>query len=374
MDSGSGELSHMENGDSKALMGKELWNGRTAQNMSTSLLRKKSDPMLVSRVRFQMLRQFLANLQEVILGTKLAVLFPAIPLAIAADFYKFGRNCILHRSHSWRAPECNLCSLLCGGLANLKKEQRYDRKQADVNSLLLLLGLLCHMLPLMFRYAAAPGIFVADSTLQLSRASSIVMLVAYVGYIFFQLKTHRQIFESQEEEEDEEKAVIGFWSAFSWLVGMTLIIALLSEYVVGTIEAASESWGISISFISIILIPIVGNAAEHAGAIIFAFKNKLDISLGVAMGSATQISMFAVRFVPLCVVVGWIMGIQMDLDFSLLETGCLALTIIVVAFTLQDGTSHYMKGTVLCLCYTAIAACFFVHKIPAPLDQTNVNL
>ncbi|WRX32999.1 Sodium/calcium exchanger membrane region - like 10 [Theobroma cacao] len=433
MDSGSGELSHMENGDSKALMGKELWNGRTAQNMSTSLLRKKSDPMLVSRVRFQMLRQFLANLQEVILGTKLAVLFPAIPLAIAADFYKFGRPWIFALSLLGLTPlaervsflteqiayytgptvggllnaTCgnateliialfalyqskihvlkysllgsilsNLLlvlgsSLLCGGLANLKKEQRYDRKQADVNSLLLLLGLLCHMLPLMFRYAAAPGIFVADSTLQLSRASSIVMLVAYVGYIFFQLKTHRQIFESQEEEEDEEKAVIGFWSAFSWLVGMTLIIALLSEYVVGTIEAASESWGISISFISIILIPIVGNAAEHAGAIIFAFKNKLDISLGVAMGSATQISMFAV---PLCVVVGWIMGIQMDLDFSLLETGCLALTIIVVAFTLQDGTSHYMKGIVLCLCYTAIAACFFVHKIPAPLDQTNVNL
>ncbi|XP_022756625.1 vacuolar cation/proton exchanger 3-like [Durio zibethinus] len=429
----AGELSHMENGYSK---GKESWNNglRTAQNMSTSLLRKKSDPMLVSKLRFQMLRQFLANLQEVVLGTKLAVLFPAIPLAIAADFYKFGRPWIFALSLLGLTPlaervsflteqiayytgptvggllnaTCgnateliialfalyqnkihvlkysllgsilsNLLlvlgsSLLCGGLANLKKEQRYDRKQADVNSLLLLLGLLCHMLPLMFRYAAAPGIFIDDhSILQLSRASSIVMLVAYIGYIFFQLKTHRQIFESQEEDEEEEKAVIGFWSAFSWLVGMTLIIALLSEYVVGTIEAASESWGISISFISIILIPIVGNAAEHAGSIIFAFKNKLDISLGVALGSATQISMFAV---PLCVVVGWIMRIQMDLDFSLLETACLALTIIVVAFTLQDGTSHYMKGVVLCLCYVAIAACFFVHKIPAPLDQTQVNL
>ncbi|XVF05335.1 hypothetical protein REPUB_Repub05bG0163400 [Reevesia pubescens] len=439
----AGELSdHMENGESNnkgLIMGKESWNNgiRKVQNMSTtSLMRKKSDPMLVSKVRCQMLRQFLANLQEVILGTKLALPFPAIPLAIAADFYKFGRPWIFALSLLGLTPlaervsflteqiayftgptvggllnaTCgnateliialfalyqskihvlkysllgsilsNLLlvlgsSLLCGGLANLKKEQRYDRKQADVNSLLLLLGLLCHMLPLMFRYAAVPGTFIADSTLQLSRASSIVMLVAYIGYIFFQLKTHRQIFESQDQEnedEDEEKAVIGFWSAFSWLVGMTLIIALLSEYVVGTIEAASESWSISISFISIILIPIVGNAAEHAGAIIFAFKNKLDISLGVAMGSATQISMFAV---PLCVIVGWIMRIQMDLDFNLLETGCLALTIIVVAFTLQDGTSHYMKGVVLCLCYIAIAACFFVHKIPAPLDQTNVNL
>ncbi|KAK9013910.1 hypothetical protein V6N11_005085 [Hibiscus sabdariffa] len=440
----NGELSYMESGESnKGLMDKETCNNnngviRTAQNRSNSFMRKKSDPMLVSTIRFQMLRLFLANLQEVVLGTKLAVLFPAIPLAIAADYYKFERPWIFALSLLGLTPlaervsflteqiayytgptvggllnaTCgnateliialfalyqnkihvlkyslmgsvlsNLLlvlgtSLLCGGLANLKKEQRYDRKQADVNSGLLLLGLLCHMLPLMFRYAAQPtGVSIAESTLALSRASSVVMLVAYIGYIIFQLKTHRQIFDAQGdgqggEDEDEEKAVIGFWSGFSWLVGMTLIIALLSEYVVGTVEAASETWGISISFISIILIPIVGNAAEHAGAIIFAFKNKLDISLGVALGSATQISMFAV---PLCVVVGWIMRVPMDLDFSLLETGCLALTILVVAFTLQDGTSHYMKGVVLCLCYIAISACFFVHKIPAPLDQTSAN-
>ncbi|KAI9194107.1 hypothetical protein LWI28_003193 [Acer negundo] len=421
---------NMENGGAanKGSSCKEIWStSKTAQNVSSSMVRKKSDPVLVpSNVRFRLFRQFLANLQEVVLGTKLAVLFPAIPLAIVADSYKFGRPWIFALSLLGLTPlaervsflteqiayftgptvggllnaTCgnateliiallalyqkkinvlkysllgsilsNLLlvlgsSLLCGGLANLRKEQRYDRKQADVNSLLLLLGLLCHMLPLMFRYASSstPGIFNADSTLQLSRASSIVMLVSYIAYIFFQLKTHRQIFESQEEdEEEEEKAVIGFWSAFSWLVGMTVIIAVLSEYVVGTIEAASDSWGISVSFISIILLPIVGNAAEHAGSVIFAFKNKLDISLGVALGSATQISMFVV---PSCVIIAWIMGISMDLDFSLLQTGSLAFSIIITAFTLQDGTSHYMKGVVLCLCYIVIAACFFVDKIP----------
>ncbi|XP_011043767.1 PREDICTED: vacuolar cation/proton exchanger 3-like [Populus euphratica] len=422
----------LENGDANYKVGfsinnKEVCvNGKTPQNISSSILRNKSDPMLVpSSARFQMLWDFLTNLQEVILGTKLAVLFPAIPLAIAADYYKFGRPWIFALSLLGLTPlaervsflteqiayftgptvggllnaTCgnateliialfalyqnkihvlkysllgsilsNLLlvlgtSLLCGGLANLKREQRYDRKQADVNSLLLLLGLLCHMLPLMFRYAIGEGTATACSTLQLSRVSSIVMLIAYVAYIFFQLKTHRQLFDAQEEEDDdeEEKAVIGFWSAFTWLVGMTIIIALLSEYVVGTIEAASDSWGISVSFISIILLPIVGNAAEHAGSIIFAFKNKLDISLGVALGSASQISMFVV---PLCVVVAWTMHIRMDLDFSLLETGSLAFTIIITAFTLQDGTSHYMKGMLLFLCYIVIAACFFVHKIP----------
>ncbi|KAG6681125.1 hypothetical protein I3842_13G076400 [Carya illinoinensis] len=429
-------LNSMENGDPKgSIMNKELImisDGRSAQNVSSSILRKKSDPALVSKIRFKMLRQMLANLQEVVLGTKLAVLFPAIPLAVVADFYNFGRPWIFALSLLGLAPlaervsflteqiayftgptvggllnaTCgnateliialfalhqnkihvvkysllgsilsNLLlvlgtSLLCGGLANIRKEQRYDRKQADVNSLLLLLGLLCHLLPLMLKYAGGIGNSTALYTLQLSRASSIIMLIAYITYIFFQLKTHRELFDSQEEEEEEEEtAVIGFWSAFAWLVGMTIIIAVLSEYVVGTIEAASDSWGISVSFISIILLPIVGNAAEHAGSIIFAFKNKLDISLGVALGSATQISMFVV---PLSVIVAWIMGIRMDLDFSLLETGCLAFSIIVTAFTLQDGTSHYMKGVVLFLCYLVIGACFFVDSIP--LNETTGNL
>ncbi|XVF55097.1 hypothetical protein PTKIN_Ptkin06aG0009000 [Pterospermum kingtungense] len=268
-------------------------------------------------------------------------------------------------------------SLFCGGIANLRQEQKYDRRQADVNSLLLLLGLLCHSLPLLFRMTTgeSAAVTAGDPTLQLSRASSIVMLIAYLAYLVFQLFTHRQLFEAQEESEDddqdgasEEAPIIGFWSGFIWLVGMTAIISLLSEYVVETIEDASDSWGISVSFISIILLPIVGNAAEHAGAIIFAFKNKLDISLGVALGSATQISMFVV---PLCVIVAWIMGIKMDLNFNLLETGSLALSIIAVAFTLQDGTSHYMKGLVLLLLYIVIGACFFVSK--TPLNKVNIG-
>ncbi|XP_010262848.1 PREDICTED: vacuolar cation/proton exchanger 3-like [Nelumbo nucifera] len=429
------ENGQQANGNLKAGSGKEIRHGRTAHNMSSSSLRKKSDLKLVSKVPCGRLRQLLANLQEVILGTKLSVLFPAIPLAIVAEYCNFGRSWIFALSLLGLTPlaervsflteqialytgptvggllnaTCgnateliialfalykrkihvvkssllgsilsNLLlvlgtSLFCGGLANLKKEQKFDRKQADVNSLLLLLGLLCHMLPLVFRYASGPEILTADPTLQLSRASSIIMLLAYIAYLFFQLKTHRQLFEAQEEDHDgddvgsDETAVIGFWSAFTWLAGMTAVIALLSEYVVGTIEAASDSWGISVNFISIILLPIVGNAAEHAGAIIFAFKNKLDISLGVALGSATQIAMFVV---PLNVIVAWIMGVNMDLDFKLLETGTLVLTIIVTAFALQDGTSHYMKGFVLLLCYTAIGACFFVIK--TPLNQTNV--
>ncbi|KAK8561664.1 hypothetical protein V6N12_048728 [Hibiscus sabdariffa] len=230
------------------------------------------------------------------------------------------------------------------------------------------------------------------------------MLIAYLSYLVFQLFTHRQFFEpqevvqfnvhmfekpesstnciivsyinetdksieqEQEDEESEEVAVIGFWSAILWLIGLTALVSLLSEYIVETIEDASNSWGISVSFNSMILLPVVGNAPEHAGAIIFAFKDKLDISLGVALGSATQISMLVV---PLCVVAAWIMGINMDLNFNLLETGSLAVSIVAVAFTLQDGNSHYLKGLILILLYSVIGACFFVSE--TPLSQGDVT-
>ncbi|OQU86993.1 hypothetical protein SORBI_3003G184800 [Sorghum bicolor] len=268
-------------------------------------------------------------------------------------------------------------SLFCGGVVNLGSDQPYDRTQADVSTGLLILGVLCQSLPLMLRYAVSAGehSVAADTTgLDLSRACSLVMLLAYVAYLFFQLKTHAQLFEPQEvadedgEAEEDEQAVIGFASGLFWLAFKTVLIAILSEYVVGTIEPTSKSWGLSVSFISIILLPIVGNAAEHAGAIIFALKNKLDITLGVALGSATQISMFVV---PLSVIVAWIAGIQMDLDFKLLETGCLFVSVIVTAFTLQDGSSHYLKGILLLLCYIVIGACFFVTRQPASHANNN---
>ncbi|QCE03622.1 Ca2+:H+ antiporter [Vigna unguiculata] len=428
----------MENGggaNMKGLLNKEMRHGRTAHNMSSSSLRKKSDLTLVSKISCGPLKDMLVNIQEVVLGTKLSILFPAVPIAIVAQCYGFGRPWVFALSLLGLTPlaerlsfltEQIACytgptvgglmnatcgnsteliiaifalshnnialvkysllgsvisnlllvlgtSLFCGGLVNLRQEQKYDRRQADMNLLMLFVALHCHLLPMLFHYAGASEGVTAESSLQLSRAASIIMVIAYFAYLVFQLWTHRTLFEDHDQNEEEgdsdsDEAVIGFWSGCVWLVGITVIIAVLSEYVVETIQDASNSWGISVSFLSIILLPIVGNAAEHAGAIIFAFKNKLDISLGVCLGSATQISMFVV---PLCVIVAWILGIQMDLTFNLLETGSLALAIITTAFTLQDGTSHYMKGLVLFLCYIIIGACFFVQRTSS--DQINAS-
>lgn len=414
---------------------KELRHGRTAHNMSSSSLRKKSDMTLVSKVRCVLLRDALANLQEVFLGTKLALLFPAIPLAIAAFYFHFGSAWLFGLSLLGLVPlaervsflteqiayytgptvggllnatcgnateviialfalwqgkvDVVKCSLVGSVLSNLLlvlgssllvggarvSEQTFDRKQADIATGLLMLGVLCHLLPLMFKISTggAPGAELsAAPTLQLSRACSIVMLLLYAVYIFFQLKTHRNIFEAEEDSDDDDNddlssddaPIIGLASGITWLVGMTAVIAVLSEYVVSTIEDAADSWGLSVSFISVILLPIVGNAAEHAGALIFAYKDKLDITMGVALGSAAQISVFVV---PLSVVAAWVMGVDMDLDFNILQTAALLVSVLLTSATLQDGTSHYLKGLVLVMAYVAIGACFFVYRTaPAP--------
>ncbi|KAG5523640.1 hypothetical protein RHGRI_035434 [Rhododendron griersonianum] len=151
--------------------------------------------------------------------------------------------------------------------------------------------------------------------------------------------------DSTENSDVEEVADITQWEAIGWLSILTLWVSVLSGYLVNTLQGASDSLNMPVSFISVIVLPIVGNAAEHASAIMFAMKDKL---------------------IPFCVVVGWFMGKPMDLNFQLFETATLFITVLVVAFMLQEGTSNYFKGLILILSYLIVAASFFVH-----VDQSN---
>ncbi|KAJ4808293.1 vacuolar cation/proton exchanger [Rhynchospora pubera] len=422
----------MESDPSTLLESGLLCNGdKSSSSPSTStssspLIERKQSEVTVHRAKMAystLLKQILANLHEVFLGTRLFPLFSAVPFAIVAQAFEPGSAWVfalsligliplaervsflseqiaystgptvggLLNATCGNVPELILAllalhndqidvlkwsllgsilsnlllvlgsSLLCGGLFNMGKERTIDRKQADVSLSLMLFSLICHGLTVIYKHNTSSGesMTASGAVLVFSRSCGILMLVAYAGCLFFQLNTHRQIFLAQEEDESDEEdvPVIGFTSAIIWLLGMTIIIAILSEYIVSTIEAASESWGIPVRFISVILLPIAGNAAEHAGAIIFAFKNKIDITLGVSLGSATQISMFVM---PLALIVAWVKGVNMGLDFSLLETASLVMAIFVTAFTLQDEKWHYMKGLVLVLCYIVIGACFFM--------------
>lgn len=410
------------------------WTPSSSSSMTGRKIKSEASPLLR-----RLLGGPAAQLQEVLLGTKLYPLFSAVPLAVAAESLRLGRVWVfafsliglaplaervsflsehiantvgptaggLMNATCGNVPELIIAlfalhknkmeilkwsllgsilsnlllvlgsSLLFGGIVNIGKERPLDKRQADVSIGLLLLGVLCHIATLVSKYTSSTGDSInSSSVMQLSRSCAIVMLIAYFGSLMFQLKTHRQIFELEEDSSDSssseddatDKSVIGFASAMVWLIGMAVVTAMLSSYVVTTIEEASESMGIPVRFISIILLPIVGNAAEHAGAIIFAFKNKIDISLGITLGSATQISMLVV---PVILIVSWVNAIPMDLDFNLLETGSLAMAVITTAFTLQDDKWHYLKGLNLVFSYIVIAVCFFVMKALPTLKKED---
>ncbi|KAM1218950.1 hypothetical protein ACFX13_046898 [Malus domestica] len=261
------------------------------------------------------------------------------------------------------------CAFFTGGIIHYQKIQVFNKSAALVNSGLLLMAVMGLMFPAVLHFTHSE-IHFGKSELSLSRFSSCVMLVAYASYLFFQLRSHRNLYNPIEEEgirdedesDEEEAPEITHWEAIGWLAVLTVWVSVLSGYLVDAIQGASDSFNMPVAFISVILLPIVGNAAEHASAIMFAMKDKLDITLGVAIGSSTQISMFVI---PFCVVVGWIMGLPMDLNFQLFETATLFITVLVVAFMLQDGTSNYFKGLMLILCYLIVAASFFVHVDPS---------
>ncbi|XP_024018775.1 vacuolar cation/proton exchanger 5 isoform X2 [Morus notabilis] len=262
------------------------------------------------------------------------------------------------------------CAFFSGGLVFHGKEQLFNKATAIVNSGLLLMAVMGLLFPAVLHYTHSEVHF-GKSELALSRFSSCIMLVAYAAYLFFQLKSQKNQYEGSQNEErsdDDESPEISKWESIIWLSIMTAWISILSEYLVNAIEGASIALKIPIAFISVILLPIVGNAAEHASAIMFAMKDKLDISLGVAIGSSTQIAMFGI---PFSVIVGWIMGRPMDLNFQLFETATLFITVLVVAFMLQEGTSNYFKGLMLILCYLIVAASFFVHVDPSSSDDDS---
>ncbi|EOX93619.1 Vacuolar cation/proton exchanger 5 [Theobroma cacao] len=269
------------------------------------------------------------------------------------------------------------CAFFSGGLVIMKREQVFNKAAAGVNSGLLLMSVMGLLFPAVL-HSTRTELHFGKSELALSRFSSCVMLLAYAAYLYFQLKSQKKLYamvkdnegESETEiSEDDEAPEISMWEAIVWLSILTVWIAVLSEYLVDAIEGASTALKIPVAFISVILLPIVGNAAEHAGAIMFAMKDKLDISLGVALGSSTQIAMFGI---PFCVIIAWIMGQPLDLNFQLFETATLFLAVIVVAFMLQEGTSNYFKGLMLILCYLIVAASFFVHTdIDSVVDKPH---
>ncbi len=207
----------------------------------------------------------------------------------------------------------------------------------------------------------------------LSRGTAIILLMLYVLFLWFQLRTHANLFDPEATpsafinglngsdddassmEAGEEELHMSPWSAASVLVVVTILVSVCAEYLVDSIDAIVASGRISKSFIGLILLPIVGNAAEHVTACVVATRNKMDLALGVALGSSIQIALLVT---PALVIVGWLILDQpMSLRFESFETVVFALSVLVVAYTVQDGKSNYLEGAMVSFPLEVVLIC-----------------
>ncbi|KAK4043162.1 Sodium/calcium exchanger protein-domain-containing protein [Parachaetomium inaequale] len=266
-----------------------------------------------------------------------------------------------------------MCFFL-GGVYNMRgpdghgTEQSFSTATAQTTCSLMTLASASMILP-----AALYGVLSkADednkqaSILVLSRGTAIILLFLYVLYLYFALRTHKKLFEPEAQAngsgEEEHEPLLGPWSAGLVLVVVTLIISVCADYMVDSIDALVATGKISKTFIGLILIPIVGNAAEHVTACVVAVKDKMDLAMGVAIGSSIQIALLVT---PALVMLGWAIGQPMTLHFETFETIAFALSVLVVTYTVQDGKSNYLEGAMLLGLYMIIALAFWASPTDA---------
>jgi len=203
---------------------------------------------------------------------------------------------------------------------------------------------------------------IVQRLLLLSRGTAVIMLIIYILFLFFQLKTHAKLYQDKKDEDEDEDDE-GEEPNMTWPVSLvmlaiiTVFVAVCSEYLVGSIEGITIAWGISDTFAGMILLPIVGNAAEHLTAVSVAMKNKMDLLIGVAVGSSQQIAMLVI---PLMVILGWIINQDMSLYFEVFETAVLFMTVIVVHALIMDGESNWLEGAMLMGVYIILCIAFYV--------------
>lgn len=252
-------------------------------------------------------------------------------------------------------------SMFLGGLRF--KEQEFQPITARLNSSAMNLAVVAILLPTAVEFTSTG---VGEVVLQrLSVAVAAVLIFVYGLSLLFSMKTHAYLYdvgvagvEESEEEVSEEKPKIWFWALILLIV--TVAVAVESELLVASLEEATEQLGLTALFTGVILLPIIGNAAEHATAVTVALKNKMDLSVSVAVGSSMQIALFVA---PVLVIMGYIIGQPMDLNFNPFELVAVAVAVWLANSISSDGRSNWLEGMLLLATYAILALAFFFHPV-----------
>mmetsp|Transcript_30816 Transcript_30816/g.89577 ORF Transcript_30816/g.89577 Transcript_30816/m.89577 type:complete len:497 (-) Transcript_30816:80-1570(-) len=312
------------------------------------------------------------GLLDVVKATLLGSILSNILLVLGTSFLlggligsstPYGRHHIIH-IENYQATSCTM-----------EKEQMFSSKSALVNMAMQLLACMTCALPTVFA-SASSGVHSTPEerhkVVEVSRVGACIIMSSYVAYIMFQLVTHKKMLtidegnDSDDDDEEgggEEDTGLSAPAALTLMAVTTCLIAISSEMLVGAIEHVVEHCGIPARFIGIILLPFAGNACEHASAIRFAMQDRPGLSIGIAVGSSTQIALFVV---PFTVVAGWGLGQEMDLVFGAMNTAVMILSVLVVLTLVIDGRSNWLKGFMLCTAYVFCAVLYWY--MPPPLE------
>ncbi|GLC76427.1 hypothetical protein PLESTF_001779400 [Pleodorina starrii] len=274
------------------------------------------------------------------------------------------------------------CSFFFGGLYN--KTQKFNATGTQASSSLLFLAALAFLIPtgggLMFAPGNGDDKQREDMVLAISRGTAVVMLLCYGCYLAFQLGTHVDLFQDEGNggnngaggsgsggngEEGEEAAagshgaddpVLSLFTSATLLTAITLTVAVSSEFLTSSLEQFSKRSGLGEAFLGTIVLPIAGNACEHLTAVVVATKNKMDLSMGVAIGSSIQVALFAV---PLAVVVAWVSGLPFSLSFDPFSAVALMLSVAQVNFVTAGATSHWLLGVQLIALFVLLSLAYY---------------
>jgi len=245
-------------------------------------------------------------------------------------------------------------AVLAGGIKC--KRQKFNTTAARAQVTLLTLSAIALIMPAAFHYLSGPGGRLRENDLSLE--ISIVLLLTYAAHLVFSLYTHKQLFMGAPAAETAPDGRV--WTlkrSIVTLLAATVLIAWVSEILVGSVEAAASSFGMTRIFLGVIVVAVVGNAAEHSTAVMMAIKNRMELSLGIAIGSSLQIALFVA---PVLVILSRFVGPHpMDLVFTPAEVLAVFLAVLITGQIAGDGESNWLEGVQLLAVYLIFAIMFF---------------
>jgi Ca2+:H+ antiporter len=246
-----------------------------------------------------------------------------------------------------------------------RERQRFDRTAANVTALMLLLAVVALIAPAIFELVQGEGLPRPDEEAHnypsdvehLSIGVALILLATYIAGLVFSLKTHKDLFNPEHAAEDHVGEPWTVRRSVIMLAAAGIAVGVMSEILVGSISEASESIGLSPFFVGIIVVAIVGNAAEHWVAIYFAVRDKMDLAVNIAIGSSAQIALFAA---PVLVLLSLVVGdFPMALVFNGFELGAVVLAVLVAQQVVAEGESTWFEGLQLLAVYAVLGLTFY---------------